>query len=342
MNPDAAKAPAPIIVTVDQVINLYVKGGYPDRDNQERSEGSHKDEEKRRCESLLGFFTGMDVALLKKPKTRTKYLKYRQKTVTKGEGSRTADLEMNTLSNAFNWAIHEELVDENPIFRRKKFRKSKDVIHCRERCPENADELHEVTGILFSARKSEVLAWQYLIESASGLRGGEVIQMKMNAHSDEPGGLTQDGGSLRVHHVKKRNYNNHFLTVTDDLKVILAAHKKWHDERYPGSEWYLPGNGGNGPISKGALTHRLDDLHKAGLTRKKFTSHGGRALYVLIRRSQGAPDNVIAWEINHKGTRTIEDVYGGVPEAWRLGKGPHYTWLPQKVPLAWTKIKPGK
>ena len=93
-------------------------------------------------------------------------------------------------------------------------------------------------------------------------------------------------------------------------------------------------------MGKRALTGRLDDLFKAGKLRKKFTSHGGRGFFVLVRRSQGAADNLIAWEINHvAGPETLERVYGGVPEFWRTGGGPHYSWIPKRPP-AWTKIKP--
>lgn len=343
VNPNGEKPSEKPAVSVDQVLALYERADYPDGDQQERDDNFHKSEEKRRCLILRGFFKGKDVQLLRKPKTLKAYHKYRKQTVTRGTGDRTTDLELNTLSNALNFAVHEELIEENPILRRKRFQKSKHVVHCRERCPEDEDELHDVLGHLFSDPRSESVAWQYLFECTTGVRGVEAQQFKMDAHSDEPGGLTKDGGSLRVHHAKKREgCNNHFVTVTPDLKVILEAHRKWHEQRYPQSEWYFPGRGGQGLLSKGAVTHRLDELWEKKLTRKKFTSHGGRAFYVLVRRSQGAQDSQIAWEINHKGTRTLEEVYGGVPESWRLGKGPNYSWIPKNGKPAWAKIKPLK
>lgn len=49
-----------------------------------------------------------------------------------------------------------------------------------------------------------------------------------------------------------------------------------------------------------------------------------RAWYVLVRRSQGASDAQIAHELGHtSGGACITGTYGGVPDEWRRGEGPH-------------------
>lgn len=160
----------------------------------------------------------------------------------------------------------------------------------------------------------------------------------VGAKSDEAGGITDDGKSLCVHHVKAGRYVNPYVLIHDGLKQLINAHRAWLKERYPKSRYYFPGRGGKGVVSECALTHRLTNLLKQGKLRKNFTSHGARAFYVKVRRSQGASDAQIAWEINHVGgTRTLENVYGGVPQHWRDGKGPNMSWLP-KVP-SWAKMQ---
>jgi hypothetical protein len=116
--------------------------------------------------------------------------------VTRGPGHRTTDLELNTLSNALNWAVSEELLDDNPVLRRKRFRRSKEVVHCREKSAEDIEELHALAALLFEDSRSEVSGWQFLFESLTGLRNAEALMLRVNARSDKPGGITADGKSL--------------------------------------------------------------------------------------------------------------------------------------------------
>src|SRR5208283_4415313 len=131
--------------------------------------------------------------------------------------------------------------------------------------------------------------------------------------SDEPGGLTEDGGSMCVRRAKKSSCDNPYIEVHAGLKQALKAHKAWQRKRYPGSPWYFPGfdKPMEGPVNKSALTKALarlfansernkkvsDPKKRLPELRKKFTSHGARAFYVFVRRSQGATDSQIAFEI---------------------------------------------
>jgi hypothetical protein len=71
--------------------------------------------------------------------------------------------------------------------------------------------------------------------------------------------------------------------------------------------------------------------------KKHMTSHGLRALYVWVRRSQGADDSQIAFEIGHSSPLMIQRVYGSCPPHWRTGKAPNYSCRPTGK-LAWSQL----
>ena len=179
-----------------------------------------------------------------------------------------------------------------------------------------------------------MLGFQYLFESYTGLRTEEVLGLRTDAGPEEPGYM--QGNSLCVRRVKGQELVNPYATMHEGLATLLKAHKKWKKAFYPDSPFYFPSYWG-GCVDEGALSHALRRLAKKG--HKKLKSHGARAFYVTVRRSQGATDAQIAFEIGHtSGGVTLAGAYGGVPESWRNGGGPKLKWLPAKKP-AWTAIK---
>lgn len=330
LEPDAVER----TVTVAEVLERYKADGYPDKRGRPRT---LTDCESANCLRLSKFFTNGWLAENLKPKVLDDYHAWRLKTVTKGKGHRTTDLELNTLNNAFRWAVRKELVRFNPIPSRLRYHTAREARHCRECAPANADELHEIARLLFKSKRSETLGWQVLFEANLGLRTGETLSLRMDARPDEAGGITDDGKSLCVRRSKDPRRDNPYAFVHDGLKQLLAAHKRWHRQRYPKSPWYFPGRDKAKlqPITEGALTKSLERLRKEGKLKRKIISHGMRAFYVLVRRSHGISDPQIAWEINHTGgVGTLESVYGGVPPHWLQGKGPKLHWLPKGKP-AW-------
>ena len=333
IEPDAAgKA-----VTVAEVIRLYQTDGYPDKRGRPRTRVAM---ESANCVKLSKFFA--DGWLVEKltPKVLDEYHAWRLRTITRGQGHRTTDLELNTLNNALRWAVRKELVRLNPIVSRTRYHSSREARHCRECAPSGGDELHEIARLLFKSKRSETLGWQALFEANLGLRTGETLSLRMDARPDESGGLTADGESLCVRRSKDPRRDNPYVFVHEGLKKLMAAHKRWHRQRYPNSPWYFPGRDRSKllPVYKDALTKAMERLRKQGKLEKKITSHGMRAFYVLVRRSQGISDPQIAWEINHTGgVGTLESVYGGVPPHWLQGKGPKLKWLPKGEP-AWRVI----
>jgi hypothetical protein len=59
--------------------------------------------------------------------------------------------------------------------------------------------------------------------------------------------------------------------------------------------------------------------------------------YVLVRRSNGIPDEQIAAELHQVGgIKTLQESYGQIPRFWLDGRGPRYTWTP--AVLAWQNL----
>ena len=140
--------------------------------------------------------------------------------------------------------------------------------------------------------------------------------------------------------------------LTPEFKVIISAsHKIWHDRYHPNNPWYFPNVR---TVAKGkvacphaqtsSLTKCLDRLFDKKILKRKFTSHGMRAFYVLWRRSHGISDAQICAEINQiGGTRTLEISYGIVPPSWLGGKGPKLTLLPaDRRNYAWANLLASK
>ena len=127
---------------------------------------------------------------------------------------------------------------------------------------------------------------------------------------------------------------NPYVGVHPGLQGLLQAHAAWKAARYPDRPEFFPSHCG-GVVDKGALAHVLRRISKHGKTIK---SHRMRAFYVLVRRSQGATDEQIAFEIGHSSNGAcIRSTYGGVPESWRNGGGPNLSWLSKSKP-AWSEL----
>jgi hypothetical protein len=323
---------------ITSILSAYVKAGHP-RKKRPREKGSHLRQEEDAIPLLEKFFKGkhddeLDQDLL------DDYHTWRVAKISKGTGDRTVDLDLNCLSNALNWAVRKKKIKVNPIFGRDKYYSPSKARHAKQVCPKSPEEMHDVARILFSDPRSEVLGWQMLIEACGGTRTFETVTLSMTAGPDEPG--CRMGNSLQVRRAKKADRDNPYVHVHDDFLEILNAHKIWHAKRYPNSRWMFPGrNKGSGKhISQWALTTALERLFQKGLCRK-ITSHGMRAYFVLVERSNGKNDSQIAVEINHiGGLETLRTSYGVTPIEWLEGKGPKLTWLPQdRTKCAWLASK---
>src|ERR1035438_446985 len=148
--------------TVGDVIRRYEKDGYPDKHLLSRPE-STRASEGQHCHTLLPFWNSIELTAVTFP-VCDDYRDWRLARVTKGEGLRAVDCELNTLSSAFRYSKRRGIVTMNPLADRPKYQPSSRVRHCREFMPTDADELHEIVRELFKDRRSQVLGWQMLAE----------------------------------------------------------------------------------------------------------------------------------------------------------------------------------
>lgn len=330
-------------VTVGDVLKKYKEDHYPDRNRKVRPETMMKSEAAN-CINLYQFWKIIrvdDITLAE----CDRYHDWRVKTVTKGSGDRTVDLELNTLRNALVWSARCELIKHIPpphVW--KRYRESGEVQHCREFMVHDANELHKITLMMFKSEghnggRSQVLGWQILIEGYTGLRTIEALGLRFDAKPYEPGWISEDGNSLCVRRAKdpKNKSLNPFVEINEGLKQTFEAFSKWHKFKHPESPWYFPSpRVPDQAVDESCLSHAMAKRISKALGRK-ITSHGLRAFYVTVRRSHGIPDAQIGWEIGHEPGQTLAEVYGGVPPHWMAGGGPKMSWLPAGEP-AWTTL----
>lgn len=354
---------------ITEVLKLYAEAGYPDRFMAPRNNPKTLEGEQRNIEALEGFFASRAVTELSQALCDS-YHKWRCEKVTRGNGNRTVELELNTLSNALNWAARKELIEANPISKRARYRQAKDIRHCRDFMPQDAEELHKIVRFMFEKKKSQVLGFQALLEAYTGLRTEEVLKLRSDAAPRQPGWISSDGTHLYVWCLKNQHQNNPYVAIRPGLRAALNALFRWKSKNYPASPWFFPSPyDQQKTVDPSSLVHRLNDYGSAlaemaageakerqkrnGQNQKavhkqeirdlpetpRFTSHGLRAWYVTVRRSHDIPDAQIAYEIGHtSGGGTLAEVYGGIPPNWREEGGPKMAWLPQEP--AWRMFWP--
>ena len=319
--------------TMKDVIFRYIEDGCPDKHRRPRS-GQNLADEEAHCERLLSHWHEVLIDNAG-PAECDKYHDWRVGLGAK-DGNRMVDREMNTLNNACRWGVRCRIITANPLADRPKYQASDEIHHCREFMPRTTDELHDAARLLFAHPHSVVLGFQMLDEACSGLRTNEVLKWG----TDIFGTTTEDGANVHVWRLKGQHANNPYVANHEGLKAVLAAHMAWLAANYPeGTESWFPSHTG-GSIGDTALAHALRRLWKSKMLRRRLKSHGMRALYVLIRRSQGAKDEIIADEIGHSSNGAcIKSTYGGVPDSWRNGGGPNMKWLSTSVPVAWAELE---
>jgi integrase len=321
--------------TVNVVLDRYVKDGCPNAAGHQRGDPRYVEAAIPMLRENLG---SLEISKLTQAQL-DKYHTWRITQCKRGDGHRTTDLDVATLSVACSWAVRCELIDKNPIERHHKYVDSRDVRHAKEVSCADMKEAHEWAGEMFQDRRSESVAWQLLFACMFGNRTEELLSMRTDAEPEKPGWISTDGGTLYVRRCKNPKIENPTAAISPEHRQLLDAHKVWHTERYPESPWYFPGRDRTkaGSLDENALGQAL--RKRSAKAKAARTPHGCRAVYVKVRRSNGVSDAQIAIEINHtSGVATLEAVYGGVPPAWLAGSGPKMKWIPGEP--AWAKIKP--
>lgn len=337
---------APQKTDLNQLAQLYVDSQCPDRRGKARGD-KFTDPEKLRVEWLKKFFGGYEAGAIRLPDC-VAYRKWRLSRIVKGQGDRTVDMDLTTLSNILHYGALCGLVESNPLAHgRPRFRVSSDIRHCRDCSPRSGDELHQLMATIAEGRpeRSEVLCWQALIESMTACRTSEILLLRMDAGPNQPGYIEQ---GKWLHIARAKAGENPYVLITPELRICLKAFEHWHKERFPDSPWWFPSwVDPKSPVDKNALTHALRratgvlfgvDKDKRPLEPR--TSHGLRAFYVEWRRSLGESDTKIAGDLGHRtgGAKLVWEVYGKKPANWT--GGPELSPVPLTVRPFWGKWLP--
>lgn len=344
---------APPAATVAELAEGYIKAGCPKKSHHART-GTQLAQEVDRIDTVLRHLGSYQADGLK-PKDAHAFAAARRSEMREGfTGGRTIDMELSTLMSLLNWSIGVGKLDKLPpvCLNRPKFRQET-VVHCRDNMPQDANELHALAAYLFDDPRSESLGWQLLLEAFTGCRTAEVLKMRWDAKPRQAGFIEGDWLWLE----RSKGGVNPFAQIHPDLRDLLEALKRWRDTRYAIacreaiemqlpvpelSPYFVPSNRCPGkPCNKGSLTHALSRIGPIiageGAVR---TSHGLRAYYVTVRRSQGISDAQVAAEIGDKsGASIIVSTYGAIPDNWRGGKS--LDWIPQEKEPAWSCLDLG-
>lgn len=323
---------APEPRSIGELCVEYLKAKCPDR-NHRPKDGEQLAWMAMRLKNIQPFWSKRLPHQIKLHDCAT-YYAWRKKRIKRGNGGRMIDLELGVLSSVLNWAVNTGLSEVNPIaIGRPKFR-PKTVKHCRDAMPLDGNELHALAAHLFEVRQSEALGWQLLLEAMTGCRTSEVLRMRWDAkHRGEAGFIENDWLWLK----RSKGGVSPFVFIHPALRECLEAMKRWRVWRYPDSPWFIPSYRDNGePVHRTSLTHALAKaapLISAG----HRTSHGLRAYYVTMRRSEGIKDGQIADEIGDKsGAAIVVSSYGAVPPNWRGSAA--LSWLPTEGKPAWSVL----
>jgi len=295
-------------MTFTTLTKRYVAQGCPDKQGVRRT-APQIERESRCLDNLRRHFRDIPMESL----TIRHCAEY---CASQGHRQRAADMDLQTLSNLCWFGVFEGVFTTNPVLRRARCRKACDVRHCREVMPADAAVLHRVAGALLANQFSAASGWQMLFEAFTGCRTVEVLALRTDARSKtEPGFV--EANYLYVRRAKRGG--SPFVFIQPELRELLAAHAEWKAEAFPDSPWYFPGQSGGLPLTRCALTRRLDlTCRKIGVP--KITSHGLRAYFVTLQRSRGLSNEQVAAMIGDRTSALIDSTYGALPEVWSGGE----------------------
>ncbi|MDB6131054.1 MAG: intC [Verrucomicrobiales bacterium] len=344
-----AENPFAVRKTVSDLCQYYLDAGCPKKSRHAKREGKGLAEEIKHVEKLMEWPGSKRLAHDITLEHCDKYHAWRLPSITGRDpkdpngrtGDRQVDKELVTLSNIYRFAMRNSSmtgIKVNPIaIERTPYRDKSKVKHCRDFSPANGNELHSLARALFAHHKSEVLGWQLLLEAMVGQRTHEILTMRWDAPGEMHPGFIK-GKHLFLFRSKTSKGTYPYIEIHSALKQCLEAFKNWRVLRYPTrpSPWFFPSpDDPKKPVDNGSITHALKRITVAmGLPHR--TSHGLRAYFVNVLRSQGKSDPDIALRIGQKsGGRLISEVYGEILP-YKIN------WMPEDGEPAWHKWIPAK
>lgn len=330
-------------VTFSDLLEKFLEAGCPGKRRvyERSSETLYRTQRALHVMSTWPGWNGLHLDRIT-PQVIMNYGDWRRKegNVTNG---RSIDIEVTALKSMLRWAVLRGHLLKSPLYEvelpSQQFAAPK---KCREARPKDAKELHDIARYLFRGYRSQVLGFQVLFEAFTGVRTKEALRCRWDAKPYEPGFI--DKGVLHISRSKKGV--KPWITIHPALQALLDAMKKWNEGRPRKSVWFFPTYLlTEEPVSPKSLVQALERLPGKEIgedsrvlvpANERRTSHGLRAYYVTVRRSQGVDDAVIAAEIGDKtGAAIIASTYGDLPPNWLDTTVGKLTWVPEGEAPAW-------
>lgn len=297
---------------------------------------------KSTCQRALKFWQQRRVNAVTH-KTMSEFAAARRQNIQQGgDGSRSVDIELASLSSLCEWAVLTERIEKNPFAKRKRFQGRESVRHCHEAMPDDDEQLHRILREFFTSTNHEtVIAGAVLAFTAlTGLRPGEpfalteaptLLDYAGKVSSLAPGTIYMlPDGQRRMRVERLKRGQNPSVIVTPVVEQLLHAYGFWKNQTDFAADIRLF------PTTQEAVAARLKRAcAKLGLPRMKM--HGfGRAYYVRVRRGQGMDDATIAVELGQSSNGDlIRSVYGDPGDT--VG-GNQFDWIPKDTAPAWTVL----
>jgi hypothetical protein len=129
---------------------------------------------------------------------------------------RTVDLELNTLSNALNWAKRKGKIQENPIASHTRYYDPRKSRKTKEVSPKTTIEFHGAGSHMFDDPRSESIGWQWMFEGMSGMRADESLKLLFRPLLNDALGHVADN-HMWVRPSDKNDQGQQYLYINDGL-----------------------------------------------------------------------------------------------------------------------------
>jgi integrase len=293
-------------MTVAEVVATYIEAGLPDRKMHKKAATTVETEKKaftKIC-SYLGSKLAETITL----KNLDDYRRWRvgggYEWVQSGKnrksraGDRSVDLELQSLGNAYSYAVRSEKLKANPIADRTHYHSEKNTHHCREFAPK-ATELETIAeylrqhGFVVEANLTLFLAF-------SGLRISEALRLTWDS-IDRKQGI--------IHARRSKNGINPWVPILPEMESLLD---RMHETSGNGLLLFPSVSDPEKPLPYQTFLGRLK-ITGSKLHFRRVRPHGLRSFFVTQCREAGLTDADIASLIGDRsGPAIISTTYGDV------------------------------
>lgn len=292
-------------VTVEAVIENYIKAGFPDRKMRSKAPTTAAMERKNlvRVKSYFGPMRAATLTL----KDCDKYRDWRASGGYKwkaGEndrkskaGTRLVDIELQALTNALALAVRQAKLKNNPLAGRTRYHREEDTRHCRE-CAPTVAQLQTIETAL-RENGYGVIADCVMFLAFSGLRINEALPLDWEA---------VDWSNELIHVVREKRGVNPWVPILPEMKELLTAMRA----RSTSHLLFPAYRDVSRPVPYVSVAQTLAGVCK-DLATRHVTPHGLRSFFVTQGRESGLSDAEIAALIGDKsGPAIIARTYGDV------------------------------